>query len=143
MPVKLRNEEGYYSREMTIEGSKFYVRDLGEHYDEFIDRNAVIAAESGIVAEGLDMATMLARVIERTAAPDAQHATRRRLEEFFDWLLEVGLVKWNLPPECIPENTTLLPARLKSELGRAIVAESDLSLQEGNFLDRLGARPAR
>jgi len=139
MAVKLRTEDGYYSRMLEIDGSKFYIRDLGEYYDEFLDRNAALVKSSGAQVEGRDMAEVLGELVARAAEPEQQKALRHELEALFAWLLGVGLVRWDLSADCDEETKCLLPARVQSELGRAIVQESDLTLQEGEFLDRLGA----
>lgn len=146
MPVRLRTEPGYYARIVEIEGSKFFIADLGDHYDEFVDRYAALREHSGITeatrAGLLDPAKLVALMQEVSLDPARQKELYHESMDLIDWMLEVCLVRWDLAAECDGATKRALPAGVKSELARAILAASELSFGEATFPGGLGAGDA-
>ena len=143
MPVMLRTQDGYYAEIVEIDGSKFRIADLGDAYDEFVDRYAALRKESGIAdatSDGLLNPAKLLKFMQELGADTArQKALYRQSAELIDWMLGVCLVGWDLPVEIDAEVKRALPAAVKSKLARAIVKASQLSVDEATFPGGLGA----
>lgn len=140
MPVMLRTEPGYYARVVEIDGSKFYIADLGDAWDEYVDRCAALREHSGIdVADSLlDPAKLFELAQDLANQPERQKQIRRELADLIDWVLGLCLVKWDLAAECDAVARRALPAHVKSQLAQEVVAASQLSLGEATFLERVG-----
>ncbi len=142
MPVMLRGQDGYYCATREIDGTTFYIADLGEHYDEFVDRLVRLQREVGIDEEltrNFDAEELLRRELELSTDPEQLKLLRRATEELVDWVLGVGLVRWSIPnAPCDAEHKRLLPNRVKAELYRAILSESTLTIGEASFPGRDG-----
>jgi len=143
MPVMLRTQDGYYARVVEIDGSKFWVADLGDHFDEFVDRYAALREQSGITEatrDGLlDPNKLVALMQEVGTDPGRQKQLYRESTELMDWMLDVCLVKWDLAADCDATAKRALPAAVKSELAQAILAASELNFGEATFPGGLGA----
>ncbi|MGD9497969.1 MAG: hypothetical protein AB7Y46_16820 [Armatimonadota bacterium] len=137
MPVMLTSQDGYYSIAVEVRGSTFYIRDLGEHFDEYLDRVQQVQRASGVedlARDGLDPQALVQRLVEMTADLAAVKRVRHQLEQIVDWALGLCVVRWNVPgTDCTPETVRLLPPRVKSELMNHILQESQITLGEAGF----------
>jgi len=153
MPIKLRDQDGYYSREVQIGGTTFKIRELD---DETLDQVAEIEAEIRHTLESLGLTPELALEAMRfqegeAASPevlaaivklaDAPPETSRRLRQLQrkrrDLIVTRGLVNWDLldtPFE--PERATQLPEWVKAALAREIIQDSTMPEATESFLSR-------
>lgn len=131
--MKLRGDDGYFSRTVTIDGTKFNIRELDDDaYAAFIAANHQIVKESGELAGSVteDPLALALQSLDAVKVP----ALMRQAWDSVDAVLVAGVVGWTLPGhECTPETVVLLPNRVKRELMREILRDTQLDNEEQDF----------
>ena len=150
MPIKLRDQNGYYSREVQIGGSKFKIRELD---DDTLDRVAEIEAEVRRTLEAIGLTPELAlqamRADDAAQSPEVMaalakiaelpHEVSRRLRELQrerrDLVVTRGLVGWDLPDTPFnADRAKLLPEWVKAALAAEIIRDSTMPEATQSFL---------
>ncbi len=150
MPVMLRNSDDYYVTIETIDGSKFWLRDLSDDdYDAFLtaaaEGRALIGLDAAGLLEALERPEKMIELQVKTAAdPEKLRAMRVHQRDLVHLILRGGLVRWDLPFEDGERpNGALLPSPVKVRLARRIIEISDLRTDEENFHGGVGAGASR
>ena len=150
MPIKLRDQDGYYSREVQIGGSKFKIRELD---DETLDEVAEIEAEIRATLEALGLtpeialqamrledagqSPQVAEALVRLAKAPKETARKLRLlqRQRRDLIVSRGLVDWDIPDTSFkPEEAHKLPEWVKAALAAEIIQDSTMPEAVQNFL---------
>ncbi len=153
MPVKLRDQDGYYSREVVIGGSRFKIRELD---DEILDQVMEIEAQMAELLKqvGLSPAAALevmqlresgearpqamealAKLAE--APPDLARRLRLLQRQRRDVIVRNGLVDWDIPDTPFePERAVLLPEWVKAALAAEILQDTTMPEATQDFLSR-------
>ena len=121
MAVQLKGSEGYYSREVEIDGSAFRIREMvDEELRQF--GGGIDSLQTEITtAAGAETEPKVSTGIEITS----------KAWGVIDRVLRVGLVWWGIAgADCTPENVVLLPNHVKRMLYREIIADSGLTNEE-------------
>ena len=141
MPIMLQGQEGYFSREVALEGSTFKIRELGDQE---------LLAHLGAIAElrrlsGIEGVTAIPDIMEKsrvaglTMPPEEQVALNTALRSCVDTIIAPGVVGWDLTAECTPDNRLLLPNWVKVQLAKEIMRDTNLSEEEEGFLPPPGS----
>jgi hypothetical protein len=126
----LRGAEGYYAAQANIEGLELYYRELTpEEYREFMEKQREAQGASGMKVTA-DMLTDRAafevaattRGLEMT--PEQQSSALQATWDAIDCVVGHGMVKWSLEAPCTPENVARLRNRIKRQLFRLILQET-------------------
>ena len=136
----LSGGDGYYSREITIEDTQFKLRELE-------DAETLAADEKAARVDALQEEAN--RLFERNKKQSLPEKDRDRLRElgrlnvvalseFIDCVVSHGVVGWSLQEQCTPANVVRLPRRVKAQLSKAILQDtnytSGLTKEEADFL---------
>ncbi len=145
--IKLRGEDDYYARAVTIQGVEFRIRELTEEeHTAYLTAAVHLRELSGV--EGLDLSAMTPdRIMELVlelgikVTPEKAMETRRASWGMIDGAVVAGVVGWELAGhECSEENIKRLPNHIKRKLSAEILRETQLTTEEDTFLP-LSPRP--
>ena len=137
--LKLRDEEGYYSREVEVAaapGVHFKIRELDDaELKAARDAERTLADAAGVGGTDLAPDEMMKLAVARSIAADGDEVVKLRnlTEEALDAVLE-GVVGWDLKRGFEPGLQKLLPNPVKLQLTRCIIADSTLQADEARFL---------
>jgi hypothetical protein len=123
--MKLQGSVGYYSRELTLDGVTFKVRELSDQ-----ELEASKEADAALADKA------------KTAGTDPV-AFKQAREASCNAVIVPGIVSWDLEGyDCTPENRKLLPSHVKIALADAIMADTILTDQEQYLFARSRGRLA-
>ncbi|MBC7286797.1 MAG: hypothetical protein H5T86_01890 [Armatimonadetes bacterium] len=149
MPITLRDQDGYYSREVEIGGTKFRIRELD---DDTLDQVASVEAEirralqdagltpelalKAMQADTSQSPEVMAALVKLAEAPEDVARTLRQLQrQRRDMIVTRGLVGWDIPgTPFAPERAVLLPEWVKAALAQEIIQDSTMPEATQNFL---------
>jgi len=140
-PILLRDDEKYFAEEITLDGSKFKVREIDDEALKLaLERQQAIQVALGIPATGLtvESAAELEAAVN-LKPPNEKMGHKQALLEFVDGLVGAGLVEWDLKNsggeviEFTPEKSTLLPNWVKNTLSARILNHSLMSVSDVDF----------
>ncbi|MCD6351356.1 MAG: hypothetical protein J7M26_04460 [Armatimonadetes bacterium] len=151
MPIKLRGQDGYYSREVQIGGTKFRIRELD---DETLDRVADIERQIRETLEGFGWTPQRALAVMRMgnaalespelaealgelaqAPPDVARTLRTLQKQRRDLIVTHGLVGWDLlDTPFAPDEAVRLPEWVKATLADEIMRDSLMPESTQDFL---------
>jgi hypothetical protein len=129
--IRLRGQEGYFSKELTLDGIKFQIRELEDDaYVAYIREAKEIMALSGI--SDLDPLAVTPQALlelqmraELAITPELAGEILRKAWDAADAVLAAGLAGWTLPGfECTADNIVALPNRVKRALVNEILEET-------------------
>lgn len=130
--VKLQGHDGYYSREVTVQGTLFRIRELPDNtFQAFLAASKAIGDKIG----DLSRDPMTSSIDD--LPPETVVAVIKARREAVDIVMRDGVVGWNIPEvECSPETSVLLPTQVKLSLLNAILADTVLQPEEAAFSSR-------
>lgn len=143
MSIKLRGREDYYAEVYEIEDTKFWLADLDDdQFGVLLEKTRTLAQKLGLPellpGADFDPAEAMGKMMKLAVDADLQGEARKQMAGLIHWLLDVGLLKWNISDaegsiECDADTKKALPSAVKSALAQKIVAISQLTLGEANF----------
>lgn len=140
MSIRLRDQEGYYSREIQIGGTTFRIRELDEGELEGLwEIESQLRAKLqalGLLAErdrSPDDPSLVARLAG--ASRDDVKAVQKLQARWRDYIVQHGLAGWDIPDTPFaPERAVLLPNWVKARLAQEIIRDSVLPESVADFL---------
>lgn len=140
MRIRLREDPGYYSREVKIEGTTFLIKELDDAELELLwDIEAELRAKLqslGLVPgrnSPVDDPQLLSRLAD--ASRDEIRAVQGLQARWRDHIVTHGLVGWDIPDTPFaPERAALLPNWVKARLAQEVIRDSVVPESVADFL---------
>ncbi len=155
MPIKLKCDEGYFSRKVSYEGTTFSIRELDDEAEEGLKKlEAQLKedAEKTLQEHGIDPAALRAKLaqippgdIEAIGVAmeecggelplDVEFEFKNRRKAILVFTCQHGVVGWDITGhECTPENVEQLPNWVLKALSKEIIKDTVLSDSDAAFL---------
>ena len=128
MPPKPRSNDGDVTQVLTLRGTTFSIRELGEdQYWEVMGRFQALQAAAKDPNFALGDA-LPQRAIDRMTADGTLGLFQMQNWSLVDFVVAAGVVAWDFPNhDCAPENVVLLSNAVKQKLAQTILDRSSVA----------------